>query len=209
MAVHHITTAMVRDKEPFNTSETCQELQKLFKSKTNILVAHNAPFDIGMLKKEGIEVKSNIDTIKIARYLYEGEGKFKSFALQKLRYGLDLKFEGDAKAHDASGDIKVLEALFWHLYTECETRANAKATEAGRKKYSREEILARMMQITEQPVSPNMHMPFGKHKDKMIKDVMKEDPGYFKWLMSQQDSVAFKNRDLYATIEYWRKQYGL
>lgn len=209
MSVHHITTAQVREKPAFIDSKEYAEVKRLFKLKTNILVAHNAQFDIGMLKKEGIEVKSNICTQKVARYLYEKEGKIKSFALQKLRYGFDLQFDGDAKAHDASGDIKVLEALFWHLYNECETRANAKAQETGRKKYTRDEILKRMMDITEQPISPDMRMPFGKYKDEMIKEAVKKDPRYFDWLLSQKDGNTFQNRDLVATINYWKQKHGL
>ena len=32
-----------------------------------------------------------------------------------------------------------------------------------------------------------MKMPFGKHKDKEIKDIIKEDIGYFIWLSNLED----------------------
>lgn len=208
MSVHHITTAQVREKPAFVGSEHHATCKKLFNTKSNILVAHNAQFDIGMLTKEGITVKSYICSQKVARYLFEKEGKLKSFALQKLRYALELAVD-DAKAHDASGDIKVLESLFWRLYEECKKRADENAATKGLPPVAREVILKRMMQITEQPISPDMRMPFGKHKDAMIKDALKADPRYFEWLLSQKDGNTFQNRDLVATITYWQKQHGL
>ena len=54
MSIHHITNDAVKDKPPFRQSETWEKLRDILGSDGNILVAHNAVFDVGMLKKEGI-----------------------------------------------------------------------------------------------------------------------------------------------------------
>jgi len=81
MTVHHITNEMVRDKPPFRDSDTWRKLQDLIKSAGYVLVAHNAPFDVNMLKKEGIEPKSVICTLKLARY-FDKEGVIPKYGLQ-------------------------------------------------------------------------------------------------------------------------------
>ena len=57
---------------------------------TNVMVAHNAAFDVDMLKKEGIELKSVICTLKLARY-FDKDGVIPMYGLQYLRYYLKLK----------------------------------------------------------------------------------------------------------------------
>ncbi len=74
-----------------------------------VIVAHCASFDIGMLKKEGIEPKHVICTLKLDRY-FDKEGVIPRYALQYLRYYLKLNV--DAVPHTALGDILVLEAIF-------------------------------------------------------------------------------------------------
>jgi DNA polymerase III epsilon subunit-like protein len=49
MAVHHITEKMVADKPPFMGSETCDKLRELVSDEKNVIVAHNAQFDMTML----------------------------------------------------------------------------------------------------------------------------------------------------------------
>ena len=68
MTVHHITNEMVQDKPPFRDSDTWRKLQDLVNSDGNVMIAHNAAFDVDMLKKEGIEPKNVICTLKLARY---------------------------------------------------------------------------------------------------------------------------------------------
>jgi DNA polymerase III epsilon subunit-like protein len=55
MAVHHITNEMVGDKPPFRDSAVYHQLSDLISDDNNIVVAHNARFDIGMLQNEGID----------------------------------------------------------------------------------------------------------------------------------------------------------
>jgi len=51
MCVHHITNEMVADKSTFKGSLDFQKLVGLLSDDTNILVAHNAKFDVDMLEK--------------------------------------------------------------------------------------------------------------------------------------------------------------
>lgn len=101
MSINHITNEMVKDKPSFKGSETWRELKELLKSENNILVAHNAQFDMGMLKKEEITTQKYICTLKLARYL-DKDGVIPQFNLQYLRYYSGLNVE--ATPHNALGD---------------------------------------------------------------------------------------------------------
>lgn len=69
MVVHHITDKMVQDKPEFMGRREHDELQELIKNKENVIVAHNAKFDLGMLHKEGLYSTRVICTLKLARHL--------------------------------------------------------------------------------------------------------------------------------------------
>ena len=73
MTVHHITNEMVLDKPAFRNSGTWKKLHDLVNSDGYVIVAHNAAFDVDMLKKEGIEPKNAICTLKLARYFDKDE----------------------------------------------------------------------------------------------------------------------------------------
>jgi len=61
MSVHHITNEMVAGKPAFKDSPEYQKLVDLLNDDTNILVAHNAKFDVDMLVKEGVHPKKVIN----------------------------------------------------------------------------------------------------------------------------------------------------
>src|SRR3989339_669294 len=134
-AIHHITNKMVADKLSFKESGDLPKIKKLFEDKNSIVVAHNAPFDLIMIKKEGIEPKKFICTLKLARYL-DPEEKIGKYNLQYLRYLLD--FDIDATAHDALGDVLVLEKLF--------NRLKSKLIE--QEKINEDEAIERMIEIS-------------------------------------------------------------
>jgi exodeoxyribonuclease X len=92
MTVHHITNEMERDKPSFRNSGTWSKLQDLVNSDGYVIVAHNAAFDVDMLKKEGIEPKNVICTLKLARY-FDKEGVIPKYGLQYLRYYLKLNVD--------------------------------------------------------------------------------------------------------------------
>jgi len=103
MTVHHITNEMVLGKPAFRNSDTWRKLQDLINSDGNVMVAHNAAFDVDMLKKEGIEPKNVICTLKLARH-FDKEGVIPKYGLQYLRYYLNLNV--DAIPHTALGDTR-------------------------------------------------------------------------------------------------------
>src|SRR3989344_3658131 len=111
-AVHHITNKMVAEKPTFKESTDQPIIKKLFEDKDSVVVAHNAPFDLMIIKKEDINPNKFICTLRVAREL-DKEGKIERYNLQYLRYLLDLDVE--ATAHDALGDVLVLEKLFERL----------------------------------------------------------------------------------------------
>ena len=118
MVVHHITEKMVQDKPPFQESDAYAKLQELVSDINNVIVAHNAQFDMKILQMEGISTQRVICTLKLARYL-DKNGVIPKYNLQYLRYYLGLEIE--ATAHDALGDILVLEKLFSRLNTKSQT----------------------------------------------------------------------------------------
>jgi len=183
MCVHHITNDMVKDKPAFKTSKTWHNLNELLKSDDTILVAHNAPFDVGMLKKEGITVNKNICTLKLSRYL-DAEGVIPHHNLQYLRYYLNLNVK--ANAHDALGDILVLEALFERLYAKIIEKYPDGASD-------------KMIDISSKPVLIRK-MPFGKHKGIKMEEIPID---YLHWL-----STTDLEEDLKYTVRYYLGRTG-
>lgn len=181
MATHHITEKMVADKPAFEGSTEHGELvQLLERHDDNVLVAHNAKFDVEMLRKENIVPKNVICTMKVASYL-DPLGKIPSYGLQYLRYFLGIDIE--ATAHDAYGDIVVLELLFNRLLTAIE------------KTMPREKAIAKMIEVSSQPMLIKK-FNFGKHRGEKLCDV---DLSYLQWFAGQ----AEVDEDLKYSIDYW------
>jgi DNA polymerase III epsilon subunit-like protein len=106
MAIHHITNKMVEDKPAFMGSRVYDRLKDLVDDENNVIVAHNAKFDMQMLHMEGISSPRVICTLKLARHL-DSAGVIPKYNLQYLRYYLGLEI--DAKAHDALGTSSFLK----------------------------------------------------------------------------------------------------
>src|ERR1035437_9987877 len=53
-AVHHITNKMVENKTSFKEGADFEKIKHLFENENTIVVAHNAKFDLAIIKKEGI-----------------------------------------------------------------------------------------------------------------------------------------------------------
>ncbi len=191
-AVHHITNKMVTDKSVFKESEDFKKIKKLFEDKDSVVVAHNATFDLVMIKKEGIEPKKFICTLRVARHL-DKEEKIERYNLQYLRYLLEL--EVDATAHDAMGDVLVLEKLFERL-------KNKMQKESGEENFSEEEIINKMIEISSHP-SLLRSFNFGKHNTKKIEEVMKTDRGYLEWLLEQKLAGDGIDEDWIYTLKYY------
>jgi DNA polymerase III epsilon subunit-like protein len=193
MSIHNITNKMVAEKPLFMESEFYKETKRLFESETTFVVAHNAKFDIAMLEKEGIVPKNVICTLKLARHL-DSEGKIPSYKLQYLRYLLEL-VDGDVGivAHDALGDVVVLEALFHRLYK--------KLGEVWSVPFPLpEDYLNEMARISRKPVKiPRFQ--FGKYIGKKIEDVANTDRGYLEWLYKAETQKEDKDEDLVYTLK--------
>lgn len=188
MAVHHITQKMVEDKAPFLGADEYHSLKELFEHGDTIAVAHNASFDIGILSREGIMPGRHICTYKVARELDTDE-KLSQYKLQYLRYlyGIDIA----ASAHDAWGDVLVLEGVFERLLQDMVALEG-----------SEEAALAKMLEISSRPLRYSS-LRFGKYAGKKIADIAKEDRGYLEWLLKEKRKNA--EEDWIATLEYYLK----
>ncbi len=169
MSITHITNKMVADKPAFMGSPMSSELRELLSA--GILVAHNALFDVAMLKSEGLEVPRFICTLRVARFL-DVEARIPEYNLQYLRYFLELEVVGSA--HDAEGDVNVLEKLFERLFAKVRTETN-----------SDESALEKMIEISSRPTLFT-NFVFGKYKGQQIAEVAKTDRGYLEWLLNQK-----------------------
>lgn len=187
-AVTHITNKHVADKPEFKTSNDYEGVKQLLESDDVVLVAHNAVFDIQMLQNEGINPKNFICTLRIARDL-DTEGKIPKYNLQFLRYYLELDVE--AQAHDALGDIMVLEALFQRLL--------AKMIEIHG---SEEVAIEKMIEISSHP-SILRNFSFGKYAGRTIEEVAKMDRGYLEWLYEQKKSSEQNEEDWLYTLHHF------
>ena len=188
-AVHHITNKMVADKPNFQESDDLPKIKKLFEDENSVVVAHNAPFDLMIIKKEGIEPKKFICTLRVIRDL-DKDGKIDRYNLQYLRYLLDL--DVDATAHDAMGDVIVLEKLFAYLKNRMLEEENLKETE----------VIEKMIGISSHP-SLLRSFNFGKHVGKKIEDVLATDRGYLEWLLSQKLASDQIDEDWIYTLKYY------
>ena len=192
MAVHHITTKMVADKPEFKYSKMFDELHKMAHDPNIVFVAHNAPFDLAMFKKEGLIPENYICTLKVARKL-DTEEKISSYRLQYLRYFLDIEIE--ATAHDAFGDVLVLEKLFDRLFAKIQKEENL----------SWNETIEKMIEITRNPLLMK-RINFGKYKGQTVEEIAQKDPGYLKWLLDEKLKAPTGEEDWIYTLEYYLKK---
>ena len=189
MSITHITNKMVEDKPPFIGSQMKSDLEALLAD--GVLVAHNCAYDAAILENEGLVASNKICTYKVAQHM-DPEGRIPEYNLQYLRYFLGLEIEGNA--HDAEGDVLVLEGVFNRLF--------AKMRESVE---SDDEAIRKMIEITNMPTLYKK-INFGKHAGKRIEDVAKEDRGYLEWLLKQKTENPDGEDDWIFTL---KKHLGL
>lgn len=187
MVVHGITPNLLEGKGVFVETNFYKTLQTL-NNQENFLIAHNMPFDMGMIEKEGfISQLRIIDTLRVAKHLLPEQ---KSKALQYLRYALELykdeqeeadKYSITIKAHDAIGDVLVMKLLLSKLVT------------LTKEQFPGVNPMLKMEELTNTPIFIET-FAFGKHKDKKISDVCDSDIGYINWMQ--------KNMDLDVDMKY-------
>ncbi len=188
MAIHHITSEMIKDKPAFSETPYKQKLTEILKD--NYLVAHHAPFDIAVLENEGVLTSHFIDTLRVSQHLINSE----EHKLQYLRYFLNLKTEGTITPHDALGDILVLEALYHYLESLIKEKFGLD---------SQEEILKQMAELSITPILIKA-FAFGKHIGKTFEEVTENDKGYLEWLFNSETSKppSEQNENLVFTLKH-------
>lgn len=194
-AIHHITNKMVADMPLFSESKDFAKIKELFENENSVVVAHNAPFDLVMIKKEGIVPQRFICTLRIARHL-DKEEKIEKYNLQYLRYYLDLDVE--AQAHDAMGDVLVLEKLFERL----KKKMQKELEEENLSEDNENQIIQKMIEISSHP-SIFTKLNFGKHKGKTIEEVIQIDQGWLEWLLGEKEKSDVIDEDWIYTLKHY------
>ena len=176
MEVHNITPDLLENKPKFIDSNFYKRLNEL-NSSENFLIAHNIPFDLGMLQKEGFKNKFTlIDTLRCARHLLDNSPYHR---LQYLRYSLELykneldeanKHNITIKAHDAIGDVLVMKLLLSRLVA------------LAKEQFPQTNPMQKLVELTKQPIFIKT-FKFGKYKGRSIEEICDEDIGYINWFM--------------------------
>lgn len=188
-AIHHISNGMLENEPAFTQSEDFPKIKELFENKDAVVVAHNALFDLMIIKKEGIIPANFICTLRLARYL-DPEDKIEKYNLQYLRYFLNIEI--DATAHDALGDVLVLEKLY--------ERLKKKLIES--EKIGEDKAIERMIEISSHP-SLFKSIKFGKYNGKKIEEIISIDRGYLEWLLTQKLESDQIDEDWIYTLKHY------
>ncbi|HAE36499.1 MAG: Exonuclease RNase T and DNA polymerase III [Candidatus Nomurabacteria bacterium GW2011_GWF2_35_66] len=191
-AITHITNKMVADKEAFRDSVGCKKIKELFEDSNSVVVAHNAKFDIAIIDKENIKPTNFICTLRVARYL-DKENIIPQYKLQFLRYYLDINIE--ASAHDALGDVLVLEKLFERLLSKIIKEENI----------DQDKAIEKMIEISSKPSIMNL-FNFGKHNGKTVAEVADIDRGYLEWMLAQKEQNPDNEEDWVYTLKYYLRK---
>jgi len=184
-AIHQITNEMVKEAPVFSDSKSCRRLREL-NDGTNVLVSHNAPFDLSMLSKEEIVWQGEvIDTLKCAKALMDD---LEGYGLQFLRYELRLYREEEpffanhgaaVVPHNPLSDALHAKMLYQYLLDLAEHD--------------------RLVEISKSRVLLN-RLPFGKYAKRRIEEIALKDPGYLKWMV---ESLVDMDEDLRYSIDYF------
>lgn len=188
-AITHITNKMVADKKAFQESNNYGAIKLLLEDPSSVIVAHNAKFDVAIIEKEGIVPANIICTLRVARAL-DKNNVIPQYKLQYLRYYLDIDIE--AEAHDALGDVLVLEKLFERLLHKM-MKEDA---------LTEEQAVEKMIEISGRPSLMNM-FSFGKYNGKTIAEVAEIDKGYLEWMLAQKEQNPDNEEDWIYTLKYY------
>lgn len=183
MSVHNIVPEMIEGLEPITAYPEYSFLKDYIKNNECIAIAHNASFDIDVLKRVDIDIEKYcdvIDTLICARVINDSLGlPFHSSSLQHLKYEhalynkrpkLDEKLGitvGNA-AHNAMSDIADLMLYF---------------------NYFKKEYGATDEQMIELTFSPNLlkYVPSGSNKGKEWSELSRNSLKWYAENMSDRD----------------------
>jgi len=188
-AITHITDKHVADKPAFRESSNYGAIKLMLEDPNAVMVAHNAKFDKAIIGNEGIVPAHLIDTLRIARAL-DKKNIIPQYRLQFLRYYLGIDIEADA--HDALGDVLVLEKLFERLLDKI-------MKEDG---LTKEDAIEKMIEISSVPSLMNI-FPFGKYNGKTVAEVASMDRGYLEWMLAQKEQNPNNEEDWIYTLKHY------
>jgi len=188
-AITHITNKMVADKPSFKESDNYKTIKSLFEDPDSVVVAHNAKFDLAIIDKEDIVPSNFICTLRVARAL-DKENIIPQYKLQYLRYYLDIDIE--AEAHDALGDVLVLEKLYERLLAKIMKEDNCDESKA----------IEKMIDISSRPSLMSL-FNFGKYNGKTVQEVANIDRGYLEWMLAQKEQNPDNEEDWIYTLKYY------
>ncbi len=185
MAVHHITERHVAARPSFAGSDTHAALRTLLTDPATVFVAHNAPFDMGVLVREGLPSPAGgfICTMKVAMAMYD----LPMYKMQYLRYLWDIDDDG-AVAHDAEGDVAILGKVFDHMLREYRDD----------KGVSEDDAIRAFVEISRNPILLR-RMTFGQYAGKTFAEVAAADRSYLQWLSTLKD----KGDDFAYTVRHY------
>ncbi|WP_323789399.1 exonuclease domain-containing protein [Psychroserpens sp.] len=175
--VHGISDADVADKPTFK--EISKEVHNMIKD-CDLGGFNSNRFDIPLLAEEMLRAEVDFDmkntqSIDVQTIFHKMEQRTLSAA---YKFYCDKNLDN---AHSAEADtIATYEVLKAQLdrYDELENNANFLAEFSSRKKYA---DFAGFIGYTKEGLEC---FSFGKHKGKLVTDVLESEPGYFGWLLN-------------------------
>lgn len=195
MEIHHITPEMLKKKSQLSQTDGYMMI-KLLNSSGNIFIAHDAPSDIFMLQREGVDIEmSVIDTLRCTKHLF---GKLDAYRLQYLRYRLGLyrdeiklatKLRITIKPHDALSDAVVTKLLLDRLMLQVEVEYGD---------MSEDDIVKKLISLSSTPVKIE-RFAFGKYRGEHIDEVAQSDYRYIEWMY---DNLKL-DEDMRYTLELY------
>jgi len=213
MSTHGIRQSELEGKPEFQKTKFWQELNEL-NSSENYLIAHNLPFDLGMLKKHNFKNECQlIDTLKCAMHLYDVKVPHVSaglnqidlieeeilektntivpnYKLQTFRYKLFSKEEEQIEAGKYGVEVKAHDAIGDVLVLKMFLKAlfiRAKT----KFNLSNNEVMNKLVELSTEPVKIKIFL-FGKYRGMSLEDVFHMDKGYLEWLLREQDKLGDK-----------------
>lgn len=177
-SIHGISADSIAHLPFFKDRDDYEEIKLALEN--GIVVAHNAPFDVGVLANEGIRVTESIDTERVSRHLWPDLARHN---LQYLRVALHVSISQDERvAHSAAGDVRVLMAVFQKMLAAVE------------------QDLSKLVELSSRPALI-LKLTFGKHAGKSFREVNRIDREYIEYLYRQK--MVDRGEDFIHTVEYW------
>ncbi len=181
-AIHHITNEMLSGKP--SISDLSGKIAELV-GKADIISAHNTPFDLAILKRQLPEIFGNIDkgmildSLRLSRHIWPS---IPSHSLQALRYRFNLD-AATGDAHRAMFDTVLVRSLIEYVLANNPT-SHSSWTD--------------LVSYTQSALEIKI-FSFGKHRGKLVEDIISQDRDYIKWLL-RQAWVPTDYPDLYHTL---------